>query len=489
MALTKTLWQTIVDLVSTGQDVSDALDTAFSNIDDVIDQVDANTLIVGNFSNNVGAETALTGILSIEDIASLNADITKMDYLAFDYFIQGDKYSYAGGTAVTPTIGTGDSSTWVGVDASGLVYSEEKFTTTQLRTILPIARLQTVQGQSGPGSDLQTPLHLTYSTSEDGFIDREWIESVVGALYQDGGTFSENTTTPLQVDQASGSFHNAQRKHLSIAADTNIEASSVYHVSGVAFPQTRATLVIPKFWDNETDIVALSANKFASHTLLKSPKEEDLFFLIYGTQEYDSQSEAEEASVDYSIFLSQAESGLFKVARFIIKGDSTNIEAIQDERPSFILEKKSTGLGVKPPSFAGLYISTPVETTIVTQDVFVKEAGTTMEVTSSSDFTLSTAGRFTYTGTRTRRFKVDLVSSLTSVNNNQLIRLRLAINGTTVAESEQSKLGVNTIVGTMPLTFLPELTQDDYIEVYIANGTGTTNVTVDNMNMNIISVD
>lgn len=43
MALAKTLWTSIVDLVSTGQNVSDNLDVAFSNLDDAIDQVDLNT--------------------------------------------------------------------------------------------------------------------------------------------------------------------------------------------------------------------------------------------------------------------------------------------------------------------------------------------------------------------------------------------------------------------------------------------------------------
>jgi len=42
MALSKTLWQTLVDLVSTGQDASDMFDTAFSNIDGAIDQIDTN---------------------------------------------------------------------------------------------------------------------------------------------------------------------------------------------------------------------------------------------------------------------------------------------------------------------------------------------------------------------------------------------------------------------------------------------------------------
>ena len=123
MALAKTLWTTIVDLVSTGQNVSDNLDVAFSNLDDAIDQVNTNTLVVENFDNNVGAATELTGILTLDDIVSLNTDISKLDIIAFDYYIQGNKYSYAGGTAISPTIGAGDSSTFIGVDTSGLVYS------------------------------------------------------------------------------------------------------------------------------------------------------------------------------------------------------------------------------------------------------------------------------------------------------------------------------------------------------------------------------
>jgi len=43
MGLTKTLWTIIQDLSSTGQNVSDNLDTAFENIDDAIDQIDTNT--------------------------------------------------------------------------------------------------------------------------------------------------------------------------------------------------------------------------------------------------------------------------------------------------------------------------------------------------------------------------------------------------------------------------------------------------------------
>ena len=46
MALQKTLWQQFVDLVTTGQAASDQFDTAFSNIDDAIDQIDMNVIAI-----------------------------------------------------------------------------------------------------------------------------------------------------------------------------------------------------------------------------------------------------------------------------------------------------------------------------------------------------------------------------------------------------------------------------------------------------------
>jgi len=437
----------------------------------------------------VGAETELTGIVSIDDIVSLNSDIKKIDVTAFDYFIQGVKYSYAGQTAVSPTIGAGDSSTWVAIDSTNvLIYSEDKFTDEETKTIIPLARLQAVQGQSGSGSDLQEPLHLTFAIGQEGYNERQWIEHAIGVLYASGGTYSESST-PLQVDQADGVFYSAQRRRIAITADTNIEASSVYNVSGSPTVQNRATLVIPKYYDDGTDIAALPTNKYVSHTLLRSPKEEDLYFLIYGSTVYDSQAQAEEASAEYNIFQSQATSGLYTVARFVVKGDSTNIEAIQDERPSHLLEDESTGAGTRPPAYACEYLSSSAETTITSDGVFVKAAGTTTEVTTSADFTAVGNNRFLYTGTEKRRFKVEVVCSMTSAGNNQTVRGRFAVDGTTIAPSEQEVLGVGTRVGSMSLTCMPELDENEYIEFWIANIGATSNFTVDYMNFNLVSVD
>lgn len=454
-----------------------------------VDAKVAETYGTEEFANAVGGETVITGIVSIDEIVSLNTDITKIDLAPFAYYILGIRYSYSGATALPPTIAGGDSSTWVGItDSTTLVYSENKFTTEQTQTILPLARLQAVQGQSGPGSELQSPLHLVFAIGQEGYNERAWIENSMGVLYSSGGTYTESIT-PLQVDQQVGEFYNAQRRRMTVTADTDIEASSVYHVAGVPTVQTRATLIVPKFYDDGTDIVALPSGKFVSHTLLKSPKEEDLFFLMYGAVVYDSQAQAEEANADYGIFQSQTASGLFHVARFVVSGDSTNIEAIQDERPNLILEDESTGMGTRPPSSACMYLSTPAETTINTIGVFEKAAGTTTEITTSADFTVVGNNRFLYTGTEKRRFKVDIVCSGTSAGNNQTVRARFAINGITVVASEQEQLGVGTRIGSIALSCMPEMEENDYIEFWIANFTATSNLTIDYMNMNLISVD
>ena len=266
---------------------------------------------------------------------TLNADISKLDITAVTYFIHGIKYTYAGGTAISPTIAGGDSSTWVGLDATGVVYSPTAYTHTDKHTILPLCRLQAVSGQSGSGSQLQVPIDLRYTIGEEGWVNRTWLEAVAGVLHpQDGndGLINENAT-PLYIDQVAGTVYDAQRKDFEVTADTQLSGRAVYHVSGTWSLQADATIVTPLFYDDGTDIVALPVGKWAAHTLLRSPKSLDSFTLVYSQQQYNSQAEAEAAGADYGLYVSQSASTLYPVANLIVRGNSTSIESIVDLRP------------------------------------------------------------------------------------------------------------------------------------------------------------
>ncbi|MCK4500461.1 hypothetical protein KAU11_08180 [Candidatus Babeliales bacterium] len=291
---------------------------------------------LGSVDNTSDAEKLLkcfnTGILT-GCIPSLNADITKIDISSGTYVIQGVYYIYAGVTGYTPNLQVGETARRIGVDASGLVDQSGKFTSTQKQTILPICRIQAIQGQSGSGSDLLTPLHTHYHIGEEGYFRRLWHEEAIGVLYHTGGVISESSTA-RQIDESSGSFYNAQSHRLTISGSSDILAIPIYHVAGSWTTGTDAVLVVDNLqFDNGTDLTTLANNKWASHTLLKSPKEEDNFFFVYSQAEYASQAEAEAAEPSYGVFQSQSFSGLVAVAQLIIQKSATNINQIKDARP------------------------------------------------------------------------------------------------------------------------------------------------------------
>lgn len=85
MALNKTLWQQIVDLVSTGQNISDAFDTAFANIDLAIDQIDANVLgLADHESRIVDIENAGMTVRTGSNISPQTIATTATKVVSFD---------------------------------------------------------------------------------------------------------------------------------------------------------------------------------------------------------------------------------------------------------------------------------------------------------------------------------------------------------------------------------------------------------------------
>jgi len=122
-------------------------------------------------------------------------------------------------------------------------------------------------------------------------------------------------------------------------------------------------------------------------------------------------------------------------------------------------------------------------TTIAVVSTPVKAAGTTTSSAITQSFTNSTANRATYTGVIQRDFKVSAVMSVESGNNN-VIGLYIAKNGTIVVESEiyiTTNAGGRAEAGVCQAII--EAVTDDYIEVFVENSTGTTNITVTDLNV------
>jgi len=285
-----------------------------------------------NLLNSIALKRYDTGIIT-GGTATRNGSGTTIDIEPTTYQIQGVWYKYDGITGYSPDLQVGESARRIGLDASGIVDQAGNFTAVQKQTILPICRIQAVQGQTGAGSNINTPLHLHFNIGESGYLQRIWHEEAIGALYYSGGIIYESGT-PLQLSETAGVFYNSQRERLEIPGSTNIEAITVYNVATVPTLGTKGVLVVDNLqFDNGTDLTAIANNKWVSHTILKSPKEDDEFFFIYSPAEYTSQAEAEVVLPTFGVFQSQAISGLIPIASIIIQKSSASINSIIDRRP------------------------------------------------------------------------------------------------------------------------------------------------------------
>lgn len=120
-------------------------------------------------------------------------------------------------------------------------------------------------------------------------------------------------------------------------------------------------------------------------------------------------------------------------------------------------------------------------TTITTQGVAVKAAGTTTFQSSVSQRFSHTDNRLTYTGAITRRFKVSIVASMLASNNTQLGSY-IAKNGSLVSFSEiYTTADGNNRSENTAIQAIVELAQNDYIEFWIENDSGTNAVTVEDL--------
>lgn len=127
-----------------------------------------------------------------------------------------------------------------------------------------------------------------------------------------------------------------------------------------------------------------------------------------------------------------------------------------------------------------VHLTAPVETSITQIGTYVKVNGTFGLDAHNHLTTPDTTGRITYTGTSARHFHLVSSISMTCAANNQIVSFRIAVNGVTDAATQlRRKIGTGTDIGSTALHGDEVLSQNDYVELYVANLTSTANITIE----------
>jgi hypothetical protein len=116
-------------------------------------------------------------------------------------------------------------------------------------------------------------------------------------------------------------------------------------------------------------------------------------------------------------------------------------------------------------------------TTISTQNVPVKAAGTFVAGTFSS-FTVDTTGKLTYTGSTTTTVRLTASVTIDVVGTNQDLTVHLAKNGTVISAAKISRLVSASNTANVGVFYNVSVSNSDYLEVFVSNGTSTNNITV-----------
>ena len=192
--------------------------------------------------------------------------------------------------------------------------------------------------------------------------------------------------------------------------------------------------------------------------------------------------------ISFSIF-AQRTDGVY-----LIEGlTSTQIEALTDQRQGLLFSASDNDdyYGVDKngiPKIIGhssvfayglMHVTTPIETSIATVDTPVKIAGTTSFEGELFDDN-GTSNRLRFIGLEPRFFEIVAAISVTSAGNNQVYSFYLAKNGVVIEGSKQQrKVSTGADVGSIAIVWNGECAENDYLEVWVENNTGTTNLTAD----------
>lgn len=309
---------------------------------------------IPNWDSSVAIPTSPTGV--DEHLIGVNSckvtvnagDDSKIDIEECNIHVLGPHYPFAAMSSIDPGLGAGENSKFVGMTLSGYTTSDSRWTDAQKLTVVPLARVNTAFGVSGPGSTISLIRDDRYFITKRDYYDRLIWEEAMGAQYVTGGEIFANSTSGLILGQNSGVLYDGQTKRQVLASFANMSAVFLHLSSSGGFDwiATKDPLVVNAVNYNPSGsglVPLLNDNKFKVDTILKSPKGEDGvpeggWFYVYGDTEYATQSDALDAVLDgsafrFGLFINQTVSGLVPLALIVQQKNAITVDTIVDKRP------------------------------------------------------------------------------------------------------------------------------------------------------------
>lgn len=267
---------------------------------------------------------------STEEIITLNADPALVDISAFDYYLNGTKYSFAGVTGFSLGFSSADDFRLIGLDENGI------FLHTLNQFFMPadlVGRLELGGAATTDGSVISI-IGNSHFNGDDFFRDIHlWGKFAKGSDFLNGAAKITKNTTPLQLDIASGQLIDPNFDLESVNAGSAIGLITNYHISGVwTLNNESAPYTVDNMqYDNGTDLVDMDAGKFATHTISRSSRTGELY-LHYSQQQYDSFIDAINAEPQRGQFGDEQGTEVEYLAQIVIGKDETAINRIIDIR-------------------------------------------------------------------------------------------------------------------------------------------------------------
>jgi hypothetical protein len=152
----------------------------------------------------------------------------------------------------------------------------------------------------------------------------------LGAIYSNGSIVTENTT-PFKLDVSQGTFYYGANEFLP-AGGTGITFSSYYPNGSGGWVISTTNSVDNTYYAGTNSLIGLSASYFTKHSLyIIGDNGDEKYFMVYDTNEYSTQLDAQEASLPTPP--SYFTDAVALIAGIIVQQGTSSIVEIRDQRP------------------------------------------------------------------------------------------------------------------------------------------------------------